>query len=173
MLRITIFSSIVLMFNLHGMEQAPNAINLPVPYAQPTMAFNFIDYARLMLTNDQIASHPPFKVLYDTYGAQIMLNTCPALKQAVVTYPDDKRLGIVVRYAKAVALRLALFPEEQRVANIEWARFATPKDLREMHYICEGVSSDVACGKANPQGCQKELKKRFQALLKEFLTKIN
>ena len=142
------------MLNLHGMEQAPNAINLPVPlinlpvhYSPPTMAFNSIDFARLMLTNDQMASHPPFKVLYDTYGAQIMLNTCPALKQAVVTYPDDKRLGIVVRYAKAVALRLALFPEEQRVANIEWARMSVPKDLCEMNYICDGVCLGTACGK--------------------------
>lgn len=67
-----------------------------------------------MLTNDQMASHPPFKALYDTIWHKLILKTCPTLMQAVVSSPGDKRLGIIVRYAKAVALRLASFPDEQQ-----------------------------------------------------------
>lgn len=74
----------------------------------------------------------------------------------------------MTRYAQAVSLRLTVFEEKDRAANIEWARMLTPQDLREMEYICEGIPSDLVCGKAHRIGCQKELKKRFEALLQEY-----
>lgn len=154
------------------MENPTCDIKLPAHYSEPTQEFNKADYYRLMLTNDQMASHPTFVALYEAHGSQILENTCPALKKALIDFPDDNRLGIVCHYAKAVALRLALFPVEHRASNIEWARFATPKDVREMHYICKGVQSNQACGKANPEGCQEDLKEKFAQLLKDLKFKI-
>lgn len=160
---------LVFVMNLSGMEEAQMTINLPVPFAQPTGAFDDDLYHSLMLTSAaSLQNVPDFSNIYLNHSARIIANTCPALEKLVQDSPHDPRLGIVIRYAQAVAMRLSLFAEDQRAANIEWVRMVTPKDLRELYYICNGQPTNRVAGKAHPAGGQMNLKEKFAQLLQQF-----
>lgn len=175
MSKITTFVLLVFVMSLSGMEKAQMTINLPVPFAQPTAAFDHDLYYSLMLTSAaSIQNVPDFHNIYSNHSARIIANTCPALEKLVQEFPHDPRLGIVIRYAQAVAMRLSLFAEDQRAVNIEWVRMVTPKDLRELYYICNGQPTNCVAGKAHPAGGQATLKEKFAQLLQEFKSeKIN
>lgn len=169
MSKITFFVSLVFVMNLSGMEEAPIAINLPVSFAQPTCAFDHNLYHSIMLTSaESIQNVPDFPNIYLNHSARIIANTSPALAELVHSFPHDPRLGIVIRYAQAVAMRLSLFAEDQRAANIEWVRMVTPKDLRELYYICNGKLTNRIAGKAPAAGGQATLKEKFAQLLQQF-----
>lgn len=161
-------------FSLKAMEENKSLINLPLARRTAAVSFNQDEFDSRKLFNDHsVNSVVGFAEIESEYFMPIIKNTCPQLAELVQEFPQDPRLGIVRRYAQAVALRLSLLPAAVRNSHIEWARSAIPTDLREMDYIVEGKPSESVCGKAITIGCQRSLKKEFEALLQEYKSKLH
>lgn len=172
--KLFIFLLSVFVPNLHAMENPETIINLPVHYSQPTAPFDgALFHARVLTSAQSISQVSDFATIYQAHSLNIIGNTCPALAKLVAAYPQDPRLGIVIRYAQAVSMRLSLFSVGQRASNIEWARMCVPKNLRELYYIYDGVTTHNAVGKVNPSGCQEGLREKFAELLRTFNLKIS
>lgn len=155
-------------------EEKPFSINLPLARRTATVSFNQDEFDSRKLFNDHsVNSVVGFAEIESEYFMPIIKNTCPQLAELVQEFPQDPRLGIVRRYAQAVALRLSVLPVAVRNSHIEWARSATPTDLREIDYIIEGKPSESVCGKAITISCQRSLKKEFEALLQEYKSKLH
>lgn len=158
---------------LFSMEESAHKINLPLFYIECPVTYdhNLWDQ-RILLSAENIQSVPEFQMIFNAFGTQIIENTSPALGRLVKNFPHDPQMGIVIRYAQAVTMRLSLLAAEHRQNNIEWARMRTPADARELDYIYEGVPSPAICGKVIwIQGDQKDLAEKFRTLLQKFNSK--
>lgn len=88
--KITSFLSLLFVMSLSGMEEAPIIINLPVPFAQPTCAFDHNLYHSLMLRSaESIQNVPDFHNIYLNHNACIIANTSPALAELIHSLPQD------------------------------------------------------------------------------------
>lgn len=172
--RISIFLPLVFVMSLSGMEEVAAKINLPLAWRASTVSFNLEEFDSRKLFNDNSTKAVVgFAEIESRYAMQIIGNTSAQLVQLLCQLPEDPRLGIIRRYGQAVVLRLSALPAAARDSHIEWARSITPTDLRELDYIIEGKPSESVCGKAITIGCQKTLKKEFEALLQEYKSKLH